>query len=141
MTNLAADIVWALPVHSSLGDGALFFDFPISLRAALANFESRSVPETVATFFEPFRGSGWQCIHRHLYVTILSALFCARVRQKLSPSNPETSGELLTLEHVRRAADVLLDTLDLPPKQRQQRYTAELAPQTHYQRRRLNLAS
>jgi SRSO17 transposase len=85
--------------------------------------------------WDHFECRGWRCIHRHLYVTILSALFCARVREALSASNLVTSGELLTLEQVRRAAEVFLDTLDLPPQQRQQRYTAELNRQTYYQRR------
>lgn len=85
--------------------------------------------------WDHFECRGWRCIHRHLYVTILSALFCARVRQKLSPSNLVTSGELLTLEQVRRAANVFLDTLDLPPKQRQQRRQAELDRQAYHQLR------
>ena len=33
------------------------------------------------------------CIQRHLFVTILSQLFCARVRQQLSPGEDVTSGE------------------------------------------------
>jgi hypothetical protein len=51
-----------------------------------------------------FECRGWRCIHRHLFVTILSQLFCARVRQQLSPSDDVLSGELLTMEQVRRAA-------------------------------------
>lgn len=85
--------------------------------------------------WDHFECRGWRCIHRHLYVTILSALFCARVRQQLSPSQLVTSGELLTLEQVRRAANVFLDALDLPPKQRKQRYQQELDRQAYYQQR------
>lgn len=85
--------------------------------------------------WDHFECRGWRCIHRHLYVTILSALFCARVRQQLSPSNKVTSGELLTMEQVRRAADVYLDALDLPPATRRQRYEAELERQQYHQRR------
>jgi hypothetical protein len=90
--------------------------------------------------WDHFECRGWQCIHRHLYVTILNALFCARVRQQLSPSQLVTSGELLTLEQVRRAANVFLDALDLPPKQRQQRYQQELDCQAYYQHRNATAA-
>ena len=85
--------------------------------------------------WDHFECRGWRCIHRHLYVTILSGLFCARVRQQLSPSNLVTSGELLTMEQVRRAADVFLAAIDLPPQQRRQSYQAELNRQHYYQRR------
>jgi hypothetical protein len=54
--------------------------------------------------WDHFECRGWRCIHRHLYVTILSGLFCARVRQQLSPASLVVSGELLTMEQVRRAA-------------------------------------
>jgi len=85
--------------------------------------------------WDHFECRGWRCIHRHLYVTILSGLFCARVRQQLSPSNLVTSGELLTMEQVRRAADVFLAAIDLPPQHRRQSYQAELNRQHYYQRR------
>jgi SRSO17 transposase len=85
--------------------------------------------------WDHFECRGWRCIHRHLYVTILSGLFCARVRQQLSPANLVTSGELLTMEQVRRAADVFLDALGLPPKPRRQKYEAELERQRYHQRR------
>jgi SRSO17 transposase len=85
--------------------------------------------------WDHFECRGWRCIHRHLYVTILSGLFCARVRQQLSPSSLVTSGELLTMEQVRRAADVFLATLDLPPSPKRQRYEAELERQRYYQHR------
>lgn len=82
-----------------------------------------------------FECRGWQCIHRHLYVTILSGLFCARVRQKLSPSQLVTSGELLTMEQVRRATNVFIDTMHLPPKSRIEQYEKELSHQKYYARR------
>ncbi len=85
--------------------------------------------------WDHFECRGWRCIHRHLYVTILSGLFCARVRLQLSPSSKVTSGELLTMEQVRRAADVFLAALGLPPRLRRQRYQAELDQQRYYQRR------
>ena len=78
---------------------------------------------------------GWQCIHRHLYVTILSGLFCARTRQQLSPSDDVESGELLTTERVRQAADVYVASLDLPPRCRKQRYQAEADRQRYHARR------
>jgi len=85
--------------------------------------------------WDHFECRGWRCIHRHLYVTILSGLFCARVRQQLSPSDKVTSGELLTMEQVRRAADAFLVAIDLPPRLRRQSYQAELDQQHYYQRR------
>lgn len=82
-----------------------------------------------------FECRGWRCIHRHLYVTILGQLFCARVRQKLSRSEEVLSGELLTLEQVRRAANVFLDCINLPPRCRNQRYQDEVGRQTYHARR------
>lgn len=90
--------------------------------------------------WDHFECRGWRCIHRHLYVTILSGLFCARVRQQLSPSNKVISGELLTMEQVRRAADVFLAAIDLPPPPRRHRYEAKLNRQ-HYHHRRNAAAS
>jgi len=85
--------------------------------------------------WDHFECRGWRCIHRHLYVTILSGLFCARVRQRLSPSNLVTSGELLTLEQVRRAADVYLAGIDLPTQYRHRQWEEELERQRYHQRR------
>jgi SRSO17 transposase len=78
---------------------------------------------------------GWGCIHRHLYVTILSQLFCARARQQLSPSEDVLSGELLTTEQVRRAANVVVASLPLPPRVREQLYRDECHRQTYHARR------
>jgi SRSO17 transposase len=82
-----------------------------------------------------FECRGWRCIHRHLYVTILSQLFCARVRQQLSPSDDVLSGELLTMEQVRRAVNVFLSAMDLPPRYREQRYQEEADRQAYHARR------
>jgi len=82
-----------------------------------------------------FECRGWRCIHRHLYVTILSQLFCAQVRQKLSPSNDVLSGTLLTMEQVRRAANVFLEAVELPPRCRTERYEQESFRQIYYARR------
>jgi SRSO17 transposase len=85
--------------------------------------------------FDHFECRGWRCIHRHLYVTILSQLFCAHVRQRLSPTNDVLSGELLTMEQVRRAANIFLEAVDLPPRCRKERYEQESLRQTYYARR------
>jgi hypothetical protein len=85
--------------------------------------------------FDHFECRGWRCIHRHLYVTILSHLFCARVRQQLSPKEDVLSGELLTTEQVRRAVNVFLSSLDLPPRCRERRYQGEATRQTYHARR------
>ena len=82
-----------------------------------------------------FECRGWRCIHRHLYVTILSQLFCATVRKKLSPSEDVFSGELLTMEQVRRAANVFVGSLGLPPRCRQERYQQESSRQQYYSKR------
>jgi SRSO17 transposase len=87
-----------------------------------------------------FECRGWRTIHRHLYVTILSQLFCARVRQRLSPSEDIFSGELLTLEQVRRAANVVLQAMDLPPRCRRQRFEDEAERQTYHAHRNAQAA-
>lgn len=88
-----------------------------------------------------FECRGWRCIHRHLYVTILSQLFCARVRQKLSPSQEVTSGQLLTMEQVRRAANVFVSSIGLPPRCRVQLFADEVARQKYYARRNAQAAN
>lgn len=82
-----------------------------------------------------FECRGWHCIHRHLFVTILCQLFCARVRQQLSPSDDVASGELLTTEQVRRAANVVVGSLNLPPRIREQLYRDEADRQSYHARR------
>ena len=83
---------------------------------------------------------GWHCIHRHLYLTMLSQLFCARVRQVHSPSEDVESGELLTTEQVRRAASVVVSAMLLPPAARKQLYEAEANRQQYYARRNASAA-
>jgi SRSO17 transposase len=87
-----------------------------------------------------FECRGWRCIHRHLYVTILSQLFCARVRQQLSPKEDVLSGELLTMEQVRRAANVFVSSIGLPPRCRDRLYQAEAGRQTYYAQRNAQAA-
>ena len=82
-----------------------------------------------------FECRGWRCIHRHLFVTILSQLFCARVRQQLSPSEDVLSGELLTTEQVRRAANVVVQSPSDPPRTREQLYRDESKRQSYHARR------
>lgn len=81
-----------------------------------------------------FECRSWHGIHRHMYVAILSHLFCARVREQFSPSDDVITGELLTTEQVRRAMNIYLEGLVLP-KSRAQLYRDELAKQEYYQRR------
>ncbi len=81
-----------------------------------------------------FECRSWHGIHRHLYVTILCHLFCARVRQKLSPSEEVMTGELLTTEQVRRAINIYLEAAALPSS-RTQLYRDELDRQEYYKRR------
>jgi SRSO17 transposase len=78
---------------------------------------------------------GWRCLHRHFYLTQLSHLFCARVRQKFDTATPHDDPlEHLTTEQVRRAMNVWLEAAagHLTKKDRFQR---ELAKQRYYQRR------
>lgn len=83
-----------------------------------------------------FECRGWRCIHRHLFTTILSQLFCAQTRQRLSPSEDIVSGELLTMEQVRRAADVMIETQSLSSKRdRDRKLAEEAARQAYYARR------
>jgi SRSO17 transposase len=78
---------------------------------------------------------GWRCVHRHMYLTQLSHLFCARVRQKFDEAaTPDDPLEHLTMEQVRRAMNTWLSVLDhqLTVKQRFER---ERKKQRYYQRR------
>jgi hypothetical protein len=74
---------------------------------------------------------GWRCVHRHFYVTQLSQLFCARVRQEFDG----TSMDRLTVEQVHSAMNVWLEVAGLPAAARRRRYTVELEKQQYYQRR------
>jgi SRSO17 transposase len=77
---------------------------------------------------------GWRCVHRHFYVTQLSHLFCARVRQQYDRSADDPA-QRLTVEQVRSAVNVWLDSADLPPATRRKRYATEQDKQRYYQRR------
>ncbi len=73
-------------------------------------------------------------MHRHFYVTQLSHLFCARVRQEYDADSKE-SIDRITVEQVKSAMNVWLDAADLPPLARRWRYEQELRKQRYYQRR------
>jgi SRSO17 transposase len=77
---------------------------------------------------------GWRCVHRHFYVTQLSHLFCARVRQEYDESS-DGEPDRITVEQVRSAMDVWLDASDLPPRLRRRRFEQERDKQSYYQRR------
>jgi SRSO17 transposase len=77
---------------------------------------------------------GWRCVHRHFYVTQLSHLFCARVRQEYDHAS-DRQGDRLTVEEVRSAMNVWLDTADLPPACQRKRFQQELEKQQYYQQR------
>jgi SRSO17 transposase len=56
---------------------------------------------------------GWRCLLRHFYLTQLSQLFCARMRQKFAAELPLEDGlEALTTEQVRSAINVWLTAFD-----------------------------
>jgi SRSO17 transposase len=77
---------------------------------------------------------GWRCVHRHFYVTQLSHLFCACVRQEYDEASDDEATRI-TVEQVRSAMDVWLETSALPPRQRRLRLEQELDKQSYYQRR------
>jgi hypothetical protein len=71
---------------------------------------------------------GWRCLHRHFYLTQLTHLFCARVRQKFDrATTPDDFLEHLTTEQVRRAMNTWLETARgrLAPAARLQRELAK----------------
>jgi SRSO17 transposase len=77
---------------------------------------------------------GWRCVHRHFFITQLSHLFCARVRQEYDSASSEDA-DRLTIEQIRSAMDVWLDSADLTPKGQRQRFKREQKKQQYYQRR------
>lgn len=77
---------------------------------------------------------GWRCVHRHYYLTQLSQLFCARMRQKYDDS-PEDQNHRLTVEQVRSAINVWLSAVDLKPEARTERCQQDLKKQRYHQRR------
>jgi SRSO17 transposase len=75
--------------------------------------------------WDHFECRSWGCVHRHLIVTIVAQLFCSRVRYQLCRSEIITDAERLTLEQVRRAADVFIRCIGLPRRIRYREYEAE----------------
>lgn len=78
---------------------------------------------------------GWRCVHRHFYVTQLSHLFCARVRQQYDDEAAADLPDRLSVEQLRSAMDVWLQTADLPLRSRRASFERELRKQDYYQRR------
>lgn len=77
---------------------------------------------------------GWRCVHRHFFVTQLSHLFCARMRQEYDAA-PGDHLDRITVEQVRSAMNVWLESADLPPRCQRQRFEQEREQQEYYQRR------
>lgn len=77
---------------------------------------------------------GWRCVHRHFYVTQLSHLFCARIRQEYDSASSDRL-DRISVEQIRSAMDVWLDAADLSPAARHRRFEEELEKQQYYQRR------
>jgi SRSO17 transposase len=81
-----------------------------------------------------YQTRGWDGVHRHLFVTQLSQLFCARIRQEYDPPADQPGGRL-TVEQVRSAMNAWLQAIDLKPAVRQKCYEQELENQAYHQRR------
>jgi len=78
---------------------------------------------------------GWRCVHRHFYLTQLSHLFCARMRQKFDATTPRDNPlEHLTTEQVRRAMNAWLEAV-AGRFTKAACFERELAKQRYYQRR------
>jgi len=78
---------------------------------------------------------GWRCLHRHFYLTQLSHLFCARMRQKFDVATPgDDPLERLTTEQVRRAMNAWLEIAE-KRLTKAERFERELAKQRYYKRR------
>ena len=78
---------------------------------------------------------GWRCVHRHFYLTQLSHLFCARMRQQFDAETPRDDPlEHLTMEQVRRAMNAWLEAA-VGRLSRAERLQRELDKQKYYQRR------
>jgi SRSO17 transposase len=78
---------------------------------------------------------GWRCLHRHFYLTQLSHLFCARMRQTFDDATPRDDPlEHLTTEQVRRAMNAWLEA-EVGRLTKTERLERELAKQRYYQRR------
>ena len=78
---------------------------------------------------------GWRCLRRHFYLTQLSHLFCARVRQQFDDATTADEPlEHLTTEQVRRAMNTWLEVARGRQTKGAQ-FRRELAKQQYYQRR------
>jgi SRSO17 transposase len=77
---------------------------------------------------------GWRCVHRHFFVTQVSHLFCARVRQEYDDAANEQL-DRLTVEQVRSEVNAWLSAADLKPAARQERYQTELKAERYHRRR------
>jgi SRSO17 transposase len=77
---------------------------------------------------------GWRCLHRHFYLTQLTYLFCARIRQEYDKPGGEVT-DPLTIEAVRSAMSTWLSTADLKRAARLQRYKKNENKERYYQRR------
>jgi SRSO17 transposase len=78
---------------------------------------------------------GWRCVHRHFYLTQLSHLFCARLRQKFDAKIVrEDPLEHLTTEQVRRAINTWFEVTELRMS-KTERWQKELARQSYHQKR------
>ncbi len=78
---------------------------------------------------------GWRCVHRHFYLTQMSHLFCARMRQKFAAAKTrEDPRERLTMEQVRRAMNAWLEAA-AGRLTKTERFERELAKQQYYQGR------
>jgi SRSO17 transposase len=78
---------------------------------------------------------GWRCVHRHFYLTQLSHLFCARMRQKYAGEIVRDDPlEELTLEQVRRAIHLWIQ-ISMPRLSKNQRLEKELAKEHYYRKR------
>ena len=73
-------------------------------------------------------------VHRHFFVTQLSHLFCARVRQEYDDSVGKES-DRLSVEQVRGAMNTWLSAADFKPAARRESYEEDLKKQRYYQRR------
>ena len=77
---------------------------------------------------------GWRCVHRHFYITQLSHLFCAHIRQEYDEASTNKT-DRLTVEQVRSAMNAWLDSADLPRKVKRRKWQEKLDQQLYYQAR------
>jgi SRSO17 transposase len=113
------------------GDGDVTLEWLLRVAFGRWSIEScfREAKEELG--LDHYEARGWRCVHRHFYLTGLSHLFCARVRQEYDA----TSKDRISVEQVRSAMNVWLETADLPPAIRRRRFADELEKQRYYQQR------